>query len=105
MLQIYQVILDAVEAMQPLVRRIELRDKDLGRQLRRASCSIALNTAEGMYSRGQNRQVRYHTALGSARETLSCLELAQRCCAVAPSVSLSAQLNRIIGTLVRLTGA
>lgn len=105
MLRIYQVILDAAEAMQPLVRRIELRDKDLGRQLRRASCSIALNVAEGMYSRGQNRQLRYHTALGSARETLACLELAERCCAVAPAAPLSAQLNRIIGTLVKLTGA
>ena len=105
MLRIYQVILDAVEEMQPVVRRIELRDRDLGRQLRRASCSIALNVAEGMYSRGQNRQVRYHTALGSARETLACLELAQRCCAVAPSASLHAALNRIIGTLVRLVAA
>jgi four helix bundle protein len=105
MLQIYPVILDAVEAMQPLVRRIELRDKDLGRQLRRASCSIALNTAEGMYSRGANRQLRYHTALGSARETLACLEIAQRCCAVAPPAPLAAQLNRIIGTLVRLVAA
>ena len=105
MLHIYQVILDAVEAMQPLVRRIELRDKDLGRQLRRASCSIVLNTAEGMYSRGANRQLRYHTALGSARETLACLEIAQRCCAVAPPAPLAAQLNRIIGTLVRLVAA
>ena len=48
------------------------------------------------YSRGQTRQLRYHTALGSARETLACLELAARCCAVAPSAPLSAQLNRII---------
>ena len=58
-----------------------------------------------MYSRGQNRQLRYHTALGSARETLACLELAQRCCAVTPTAALAAQLNRIIGTLVRLTCA
>jgi four helix bundle protein len=105
MLRIYQAILDAVEELQPVVRRIELRDRDLGRQLRRASCSIALNVAEGMYSRGQNRQVRYHSALGSARETLACLELAQRCCAVAPPASLHPGLNRIIGTLVRLVAA
>jgi four helix bundle protein len=105
MLRIYQVILDSVEEMQPFVRRIELKDRDLGRQLRRASCSIALNVAEGMYSRGANRQVRYHSALGSARETLACLELARRCCAIAPSTSLAAHLNQIIGTLVKLTGA
>jgi four helix bundle protein len=105
MLRIYQVIFDSVEELQPVVRRIELRDKDLGRQLRRASCSIALNVAEGMYSRGANRQVRYHTALDSARETLACLELAQRCCAVPQPASLAGRLNQIIGTLVRLVAA
>ena len=94
-----------LEGLQPVVRRIEVRDKDLGRQLRRASCSVALNVAEGMYSRGGNRQVRYHTALGSARETLACLEAAQRCCAVAAPGELLAQLNRVIGTLVKLVAA
>jgi four helix bundle protein len=103
-LRIYNVILETLEMLQPVVRRIEMRDRDLGRQLRRASCSVALNVAEGMYSRGGNRQVRYHTALGSARETLSCLEIAQRSCAVAPSGALHAQLNQIIGTLVKLVG-
>jgi hypothetical protein len=58
-----------------------------------------------MYSRGANRQVRYHSALGSARETLACLELGQRCCAVTPPVSLAAHLNQIIGTLVKLVAA
>jgi four helix bundle protein len=104
MLRIYQVILQFLEELQPVVRRIELRDRDLGRQLRRALCSIALNVAEGMYSRGRNRQARYHTALGSARETLSCLEVAQRCWAIAPSSAQHAQLNQIIGTLVKLVG-
>ena len=105
MLRIYQVILDLIQEMQPVVRRVELKDKDLGRQLRRASCSIALNVAEGMYSRGQNRQVRYHTALGSARETLACFEVAERCCAVAAPGELLAVLSRIIGTLVKLVAA
>ncbi|HVY32671.1 MAG TPA: four helix bundle protein [Polyangiaceae bacterium] len=103
MLRIYQVILDTIEALQPWVRRVELRDKDLGRQFRRASNSIALNVAEGMYSRVRNRQVRYDTALGSARETLSCLELAQRChYVVSPGEALYNQLRQIIGTLVKL---
>jgi len=105
MLRIYGVVLELIEELQPVVRRIEVRDKDLGRQLRRASCSVALNVAEGMYSRGRNRQVRYHTALGSARETLACLEVAQRCGVCAPAAKLHGQLNRVIGTLVKLAGA
>ena len=28
-----------------------------------------------MYSRGRNQPARYHTALGSIRETLSCIEV------------------------------
>ena len=76
MLRIYPVVLEVLKQLQPALRRIEVQDRDLARQLRRASSSIALNLGEGMYSRGQNRQARYHSALGSARETLSCLEVA-----------------------------
>jgi hypothetical protein len=56
-----------------------------------------------MYSRGKNREARYHTALGSAREALSCLEVA-RALGYLGSVdeALEGQFNRIIGTLVRL---
>lgn len=77
----------------------------MGRQLRRASSSIALNLGEGMYSRGQNRQARYHTALGSARETLSCLEVAAVSSYVEEDKQLWDQLDRVIGTLVLLVRA
>ncbi len=56
-----------------------------------------------MYSRGKNRAVRYHTALGSARETWSCLEVAEAAGYIkALDQSLIALLNHVIGTLVRL---
>ncbi len=51
------------------------RDVDLEKQMRRAAASIALNTSEGSYSRGKNAQQRFHSALGSARETLACIEV------------------------------
>ena len=103
MLNVYPVVLDFITALRPLLAQIERRDRDLGRQLRRASSSVALNLAEGMYSRGELRTARYHTALGSMRESWSCLEVAQ---AFGYLRSLDggmfAQVNRIIGTLVRL---
>ncbi len=77
MLRIYQVVLGVLKQLQPALRRIEARDRDLARQLRRCSSSVALNLAEGMYSRGKNREARYHNALGSARESLACLEVAR----------------------------
>ena len=59
-----------------------------------------------MYSRGNNRSARYHSALGSARETLACLEAAEACGYVAGvDAVLSERLKRVVGTLVKLVGA
>ncbi len=103
MLNIYPVVIDFIASLRPLLAQIERRDRDLGRQLRRASASVALNLAEGMYSRGELRTARYHTALGSMRETQSCLEVAKAFGYVRElDHSFTAAVNRIIGTLVRL---
>jgi four helix bundle protein len=102
MLNIYHVVLGVLKQLQPALRRIEMRDRDLARQLRRCSSSVALNLAEGMYSRGNNRGARYHSALGSARETLACLEVAVTCSYVQQDVGLHDQLDRIVATLVKL---
>ncbi len=102
MLRIYHVVLQVLKQLQPALRRIELRDRDLARQLRRCSSSVALNLAEGMYSRGRNRAARYHSALGSAREILACLEVAVVCGYVQQDPSLNDQLDRIVATLVKL---
>ena len=95
MLRIYPVILEVLKKLQPVLRRIELKDRDLGRQLRRCSSSIALNVAEGMYSRGKNRGARYHTALGSARETLACLEVGDALHGLRVPESLCGELDAI----------
>jgi four helix bundle protein len=56
-----------------------------------------------MYSRGRNRAAKYHIALGSAREMLSCLELAEAFGYIGPVDDMQrAALNRIVGTLVRI---
>jgi four helix bundle protein len=103
MLTIYPVILQTISDLRPSLGRIERHDRDLGRQMRRAASSIALGVAEGMYSRGRNRAARYHTALGSARETMACLEVAVAMgyLDIADPKVLDA-LARIVGTLVRL---
>jgi four helix bundle protein len=106
MLNIYPIVLETLSALRGSIAQIERRDSDLARQLRRAGASIALNLGEGMYSRGRNRTARYHTALGSARETLACLEVAQALGYLAAiDADVGARLNRVIGTLVRLVGA
>lgn len=102
MLRIYPVMLAVSKELLRALQRIDAKDKELGRQLRRAGASVVLNLGEGMYSRGQNRNARYHTALGSARETLSCLEAAEMLGYVQEDAQLNDQLNRVVGTLVKL---
>ncbi|HEY3822819.1 MAG TPA: four helix bundle protein [Polyangiaceae bacterium] len=96
-------MLDAIGTMRPMVSAIERRDRDLGSQLRRAASSVVLNLAEGSGSFGGMRTQRYRTALGSARETMACLLVAERFGYVdAMPAGLVAALNRVIGTLVRV---
>jgi len=103
MLNIYPVVIEFIAELRPLLAQIERKDRDLGKQLRRAAASVALNLGEGMYSRGALRVARYHTALGSMRECHSCLEVAQAFGYVRVlDETMIARVNRVIGTLVRL---
>ena len=104
MLRIYNDMLGAITAMRPLIAAIERRDADLARQLRRAASSVVLNIAEGSGSFGGVRTARYRTALGSARETVACLSTAAAFGYIeSVPQALSVTMNRVIGTLVRVT--
>jgi len=76
MLRIYTTVLEVLRELRPVMAAIEMHDRDLGRQLRRAATSVALNMQEGGGSSGGTRRERYRTALGSARETGACLDAA-----------------------------
>ena len=76
MLKVYTAMIDVLSPLRPVLGQIERHDRDLGRQLRRASASVALNIAEGSGSTRGTKKARYGTALGSARETRACLDVA-----------------------------
>ncbi len=84
------------------------RFKDAARRAKARRCqggasSVVLNIAEGSGSFGRVRTARYRTALGSARESLSCLLTAEAFGYVEPMPqALTAVMNRVIGTLVRV---
>ena len=102
MLDIYGKAIGAVRALRPVIAAIEEHDRDLGRQLRRASQSIPLNIAEGSGSRAGTRRERYCTALGSAKETSSCLDVALAMGYVESlDASLLDALDHVIAVLVK----
>ena len=104
MLNIYGTILEVIAELRPVIGQIERCDADLARQMRRAASSVALNVSEGMYSRGKNRGARYHTAMGSMRETLSCIEVGTALGYVdGVDARLVAKIDHVMGTLFKLS--
>ena len=104
MLRIYEVILEWLSELAPLIERIAHHDPDLARQLERASRSVALNTAEGMYARGRSKTAAYNTALREMRESYSALEVSVRLRYLRQLAPAFEDRSRhILGTLYRLS--
>jgi four helix bundle protein len=100
MLRIYDTAVSMIREMRPAIEAIERKDRDLGRQLRRAASSVVLNIAEGSGCCGGTRKQRYRDALGSAREVGGCIDIAR----AFGYVDIRARgLPEIIGTLVNVT--
>ena len=102
---IYQKSLEVVRSVVRMSRIVQEQDGDLARQMRRACVSVPLNLQEGLYSQGGNRVARFHNAMGSARETMACLDV----CVAAEyltSPEVAADLDRVdhvIGALWKLS--
>ena len=62
--------------MRFLVRRIVRHDRDMARQIQRATNSIGANKDEGLRARGGNRPARLSLSIDSAREVSRHLEQA-----------------------------
>ena len=104
MLKIYGVVIEVLRDVRPVIEELERKDPDLARQMRRAASSVVLNVAEGMGSRGKNWGARYHTALGSMRETLSCIDVAVALGYVrGVEAEVLGRIDHVLGTLYRLS--
>ena len=97
--------IELIEKLRPLVPRIKARDKSLADQIQRAASSIALNIGEAAYSDPGNRRARFHTAAGSAGETLAAVRVAVAwgIVARADGAAATALLDRILPMLWKLT--
>jgi four helix bundle protein len=104
-LRIYDTALEMVKGVSPIARRVERRDGDLARQMRRACTSVPLNIAEGEYSKGGNKRLRYYSAMASARETVAAIEvaLAAEYITGEGTPEVMRKLDQIIATMWKLT--
>ena len=105
MLRILDDIVDMVARVHALARRIARNDRDLARQITRASTSVGLNAAEGLCGRGGTRTARLADAMGSGRETMMALRIAGACGYLvrADVVAEVDALDRIVATLFKLS--
>jgi len=102
MLRIHEVALNLVGEVAPLIAKIERRDPDLARQLRKSVTSCPMNIAEGSDQIGKRRNNHYAIALGSERETWTALRSAEAFKYIPPlSAELKNKFDHVIGTLHR----
>lgn len=90
-----------IVAVRPLVAEIELRDRNLADQLRRAATSAALNTAEAWRRDGRDRAMRFRIAAAECAEAATALHVALRwryvaADATAPALALADRLGAML---------
>jgi four helix bundle protein len=105
-MRVYHKAIEMNRELAKLAVRIGRQDPDLMRQLRRAASSVALNLAEGLGTRAGNRELRFQTALGSAREVGACLDVAEAWGQLGEQdLVVRDSVDHVMRMLVRLTGA
>ena len=75
-LRVYDLALEMISELRPLIMRLERYDRQLAKQLRASASSVALNIGEGSHSRGGHKTERYATASGSNSEVRATLQVA-----------------------------
>ena len=103
MLVAYDVALDLVRALRPVVAQLRKHSAEAADQVERAASSIVLNIAEGGRRHGRDPRRFFHIAHGSAGEIRGALDLADAWGWQVESRHARALLDRELGLLWGLT--
>jgi four helix bundle protein len=103
MLIAYEVALDLVRALRPVVAQLRGYSADAADQVERAASSIVLNLAEGDRRNGRDPRRFWDMAHGSAGEIRGALDLADAWGWQVDSANARALLDRELGLLYGLT--
>jgi four helix bundle protein len=101
-MRVYEQAMKVVRLVAGVADTIGRHDRDLLSQLKRATSSVPLNVAEGLGHKGGNREQRFHTALGSAREVAACLDVAVAFGYVGTDAKIIDEIDHLVRMLFRL---
>jgi four helix bundle protein len=99
----YEVAVDLVTELRPIVESISQHDRNLADQMKRAATSVLLNLAEGQRRVAGNKRRAYEIAHGEAREVLGCLDCAAAWGYVTHATGARTKLDRLLGLCWGLT--
>jgi four helix bundle protein len=103
MLVAYEVALDLVRALRPVVAQLRNHSSEAANQVERAASSIVLNIAEGDRRRGRDPRRFFDMAHGSAGEIRGALDLADAWGWQVETQQARTLLDRELGLLWGLT--
>ena len=103
MLVAYQVALEVVTELRPLVEQIRKHDNNLAKQLVDAMNSTVQNLAEAEVHRGGNKRAKFDIAHGEANEVKASLDVALAWGYIADDLSARAKLRRLLALCWGLT--
>ena len=103
-LRLVGTIISLARPVGAVIRKVHPHDKELADQLRRAWTSTANNASEGQHQRGNKRLNRMDDAMGSARESRTCVLLAEAYGYVPAETALplAKQIDACVAQLYRL---
>jgi four helix bundle protein len=104
MLVAYEIALELVRALRPVVAELRRHSADLADQIERAASSVVLNLAEGYRRHGRDPRRFFRMAYGSAGEIRGALDLAEAWGWRVESKQAERLLDRELRLLWGLTG-
>jgi len=103
MLIAYEVALEVIRKLRPVVEQIKQYDAHLADQLQRAATNTVANLAEGQRRKAGNKRRAYENAHGEAREMLGCLDCALAWGWVTDDAAARAELDQLLALCWGLT--
>ena len=76
MLIAYQVALDLIRSLRPIVEQVRVHNNGCAEQMHRAASNTVHNLGEGQRKRDGNKRLAYERAHGEANEVLAALDVA-----------------------------